>query len=320
MFLSLERSSSFQTSRRGWIKFWIRRVLRIAPAFWLAAVLWYFSTGGSPNYWFPEGSTLFTLAVTIFFLGNWWPTMHSAIVPGGWSVSAEMNMYGLVPILKERLSRTRQAAVWLICSMMLGGILSILGVLFLAPRFPYPSLAISFFNSYWLPVCLPSFIAGILAYRWISGGEMDKRWAIFCIGFSVLAFLLISYSNLPLKAVLVAPIFGMFVLGIGSLNRYVHLPIPRAVTWMGKISYSAYFWHFVVLYLLESVRQHTGLNFGNNLLRFPFIFGTVFLSSFLLSSASYVLLEQPANRLARSLCRKIDESINSSVLQDGRAS
>jgi peptidoglycan/LPS O-acetylase OafA/YrhL len=295
MMLTLEREYAVKHHR--WLAFAIRRFFRIVPLYWVAALAWFFGTQGTPNYWSPDGSSWLTLLLTMLFVSNWLPTMHSAIVPGGWSIAAEMNMYCLMPWLRRQIGNPKAGIYFLILAIFLGIALSIGAYFLLKPFSKYPDLLKSFLNSYWLPTCLPSFIAGILAYRIqsaVNASFQTKKSATALVLVATLLVLAMGYTPLPLKAVLAAPLFGIVVYGFSQLGI---TRVPYILTWIGKVSYSAYFVHFVVLHILQNHLPHSRELFGN--VPGGWLLAQLFVLTVtvLLSSVSFQFLEQPMIKL-----------------------
>jgi peptidoglycan/LPS O-acetylase OafA/YrhL len=72
------------------LKFYIRRLFRIGPPFWLAMIGYLALFGAGPSYWTPDGIGFRHIAVVATFLHVFWPDTANAIVPGGWSIGVEM--------------------------------------------------------------------------------------------------------------------------------------------------------------------------------------------------------------------------------------
>ena len=171
---------------------------------------------------------MLALALALLFLSNWIPTMHSAIVPGGWSIAGEMNMYALMPLFFQTTRTFSKAIIWFAAASIAADVLSVGGYFLLSGLSAHPELVRSFFNSYWLPVSLPSFIAGIAAYRAQWALRIGKTMALLLLTAATLLFLGIAYTSVTLKSVLVAPVFGVAVFATAFLLRGLH--VPKVVT------------------------------------------------------------------------------------------
>lgn len=268
--------------------YFIRRFFRIAPFYYLALL-----------FWIGYGGANATEAVfVLFFIQSWHPQLISAIIPGGWSITVEANFYLLLPLLVARVRNFREA-VWT------GGILSILGVLAavagyaLAPRFWSGHeliVANGYFALYWLPVCLPAFSAGMVLYFAHAEGRFH-RWthpaAMIPVG---MALLIISYLPVPLKNVLMVPPLGAFAFIL--LRQPIPVFVNRLTRCMGRLSYSAYFMHFVVIVVIEAVLPPAARNFMvMALLTIPL--------TFLASEVTYRLVERPGRRLGRTVIHRL---------------
>src|SRR5262245_26473710 len=69
----------------GAARFYVRRLFRIAPMFWLAACVYLviFGMAGSSSYWAHGGLTALGISATFLFLNGWSPDTMNALVPGG---------------------------------------------------------------------------------------------------------------------------------------------------------------------------------------------------------------------------------------------
>lgn len=262
IFLTLERSFA---AGQGAGDFYIRRAFRILPLFYLVLLLKTLPPGGDPGAGFPWAGFLATLT----FAGAWIPAHAATLVPGGWSISAEMWFYLAAPLLVLRI-RTLHHALWFALAAIAFRCAvneSLIRVDALTGR---PSAAFAAFLYFWLPNQLPMFALGAVAYHaGKSLGRTARERALLpeanAPGFSMargghgLFFLcagayLIAACIQGFKALL--PFHVLF--GFGFLLVFLHLMIMpgspvanRPMAGLGRISYSAYFAHFMVI-------EHTG--------------------------------------------------------------
>jgi peptidoglycan/LPS O-acetylase OafA/YrhL len=87
-----------QRDRRPLAAFFIRRLFRIAPLFWLAVPTYLAFLGTGPRDSAPTGIHLGQILATLAFVHGWYPTSINSVVPGGWSIAVEMNFYLLLPV------------------------------------------------------------------------------------------------------------------------------------------------------------------------------------------------------------------------------
>ncbi len=302
--------------------FLARRVFRIAPAYFLAA-LGYF-------WLLPRGT--FDAARVIHFVSftNGWspaqmPTVRGAWigVPGGWSIEAEFAFYALFPILMMTLRGPGRALCAVLVSLPLAWVADTLGRG--AYRSVYGAAATDQFLYYWLPNQLPVFLCGLVAYecmaalarggRWQRSGEWLVPRAPILLGLSVLGFAslaLLSWPRLPTPAaafltshLLAAIAFGG--IAIASALRPMPLIVNPTMVRLGQASFSAYLLHFAVL---EAIRRLLP-----GVLRAPHGIGAVAVSvplfllvlafTGLVAQATYRLIELPAIRFGARLTQAL---------------
>ena len=95
----------FMTLERAWSRepavvrsFYIRRILRIVPMFWVGIVLYAFAPGREHYYqdWNMGFSYYFLTAV---LQHGWHPNYINSVVPGGWTIAVEATFYIIAPLL-----------------------------------------------------------------------------------------------------------------------------------------------------------------------------------------------------------------------------
>ena len=102
--------------------FAVRRFLRIAPMFYLAVVFYLLRDGWAPREWAPYGVDGVDVAATFGFVNLWRDTAVNSVVPGDWSIGAEMNFYLLLPFVLWIARRSFKALVGLVAIAFLVGL------------------------------------------------------------------------------------------------------------------------------------------------------------------------------------------------------
>jgi peptidoglycan/LPS O-acetylase OafA/YrhL len=276
--------------------FFIKRIFRVYPLYLIFTLFWYYWVHDTKSFFAPKGFGLPELLETLCLVNVWDVRSYNAILPGGWSISAEMNMYLFVPILSSFLITLKRGFEVFVITFVVGILLSFGGYLLFKNQ-PESNLINAYFNSYWLPTCLPSFIAGMLAYRIYTGTDLNRKISLILLMFSVLSFAILCLWNIHLKSILCAPIFGAVVLSFGNLMR--GLKFSPIFTWIGKVSYSAYFWHFIVIEILTKMSFRCPGGFLSAFLLITLI-------TLVLSSLTYKFLEFPLNYLGHRLAEKVN--------------
>ncbi|XSC43707.1 acyltransferase family protein [Bradyrhizobium sp. RDT10] len=220
--------------------FYIRRVFRIAPLFWLAIVFYMLVTRGRGITNFaPDGVGASDVLLTFFFLHWSSVTAYNSVVPGGWSIAVEMQFYLLFPLLVY-LFRRRNGAM--LCYALIA-LVSVIGQFVVEP-YLIPRLAASLpanqahlaedvFTS-WLPRQAICFGFGILLYDYIELKNRPTFGALFLVGAALMS---------PEVALLAAFAFGVLISNV-SLSW---------ITVLGRHSYAIYLAHFAVMSAIFSL-------------------------------------------------------------------
>jgi peptidoglycan/LPS O-acetylase OafA/YrhL len=294
--------------------FALRRIFRIAPAYFLAAIGY---------FWLMHPPSIDTarLATFVTFTNGWTPAQMPTVpgtwvgVPGGWSIEAEFAFYALFPVLIVALRGITRALAGLILSLPLAWIANAVGVIIFEPT--YGATATDQFLYYWLPNQLPVFLCGLVAYEFIvecqSEGQLQaigRRIAAIgpvLLGLCGIAFLALAILPWPRRPqpdhaflsshVIAAVAFSGVVVIFGL--RPMALIVNPLVVGLGKASFSAYLIHFAVISGLErmlpaSVFAQTGVPAA---LTSGVLFLLVLTMTGGIAQATYRVIELPAIRL-----------------------
>jgi peptidoglycan/LPS O-acetylase OafA/YrhL len=238
--------------------FYVRRMLRIWPLYFLAVVIGVVLPLLDPNQKFP----LRYVAAFLLLAGNWIISLAGfpqSVMNPLWSVSFEEQFYLIWPALISRARRARTA-------LLASGLLLVVAeasrlVLLKYARQRHSEVEI-FTNTFTRldPLALGIATAVILRKKQI---EMRGLWRLSCamLGAVVwlfaghyfrltLAFMLIGYPAMALGSWLIF----MSVFGLGVA--------PRWLRYLGKISYGLYVFHMLALYLAEKMIGGYARNWG----------------------------------------------------------
>lgn len=277
--------------------FYVRRIFRIAPMFWLAIPGFFLLHGFEPRFWAPNGIGWPHIAATFAFLHGWHPETITSVVPGGWSIAVEMTFYAIFPLLALAIRSWVTAALGIAATVGLAAILNpwIIGV-FTSPDMP-ARLARDF-AFLWFFNQLPVFFVGIFTFFLIRGFAIRPLSASFVATGALLTLLILPFYRPPLLDLHLwfALSFGALAYGLsqGGLPFMTALP----VRWLGTISYSAYFWHFAVLdFVPLDWREGTGW--------FLILLAGVLTLTAALSYATYRFIELPMIRMGSGLAQRL---------------
>jgi exopolysaccharide production protein ExoZ len=275
-------------------KFYIRRFMRIAPLFWLAIPLYLALNGTGPSYDAPDGIGPVQVILTALFLHGFWPDSINSVVPGDWSIAAEMTFYVVFPFLIASFGSRRHLY------LALAIVINLFNVLVFKPQafsffvayygtghegFVWNALHLSFLNQ------LPVFLAGCALFFALRDGFTKSDAAMF-LGWVVLAFVAnresISheFNYLIINLVLAAFVFGCIRFAVGW----------RPLEALGRNSYSMYLSHFAVIHVLHQLWP-----LADGLASLLIAAALTALITYLVSIATYRLIERRTQALAKHL-------------------
>jgi peptidoglycan/LPS O-acetylase OafA/YrhL len=207
-------------------------------------------------YWPALAPSWSNILLSATFMHAFHPATIVSSVPGGWTIADEMTFYLLFPLLVMTL-RTWRAAAWALAAAF--GIATLTYPL-VAHGYLFPGqdpAARAEYAFLWFPNQLPAFLAGMLVYDLLTVSPARGAVRLVRAGLvaALLAMLAIPFVAAALQSRIPAVMYFMpdaYVLAFaaaalciarGGGGRLVNAPMR----YIGKVSYSAYFWHFLVL-------------------------------------------------------------------------
>ena len=295
LFLSQKRRSEV-----GIKNFFVRRFFRIAPMYYLGIVLYLFvfkgvsnSYNGNLKYCGESVISFFNIFSNFIFINSTNPSLCSTIVPGGATISVEMIFYLIVPFLFSKIKTLDSAVKFLLASIFLSFTLFILlnNFLFIGCN----ELKNLFMYSYFFKQ-LPVFSLGIIAFFIIVKEDFILKNNTYL--FLFLLVFIYAIWNMVITKFHIVSFTALLFLVLLSKTRSKIL-VNDFISFIGKVSYSAYLVHFVVIYYLDMVL----LKFNFSLKFVPFFILTVFITA-LLSNIFRHFVENPFIRVGKSLIKK----------------
>ncbi len=293
-------------------KFWVRRFLRIVPAYWLAFVV--------TSYVMHANKIRPGWHAMVVYLGLaqvYFPSQALTGVTQAWSLCTEVAFYLFLPlyaalvVMRRRSDRHQlQRELVALCGLFATGLGLRFWLLHLHAPLAYVSLE-------WLPACFDLFALGMLLAvlsSWMVHRDVQPRWlfgpALPWLSWSVAAAMLwavshIGVSRLPLEHT--APgrglaqealygLFAFFLLVPAVFGPQRSGVIRKALQWrpvaaLGIVSYGVYLWHqaWVALFL-----RWTGALFR---VSWPEMFAVVLSLAAGSAALSYLLVERPILRM-----------------------
>jgi peptidoglycan/LPS O-acetylase OafA/YrhL len=297
LFLSLDSGHS---ERYKWSNFFIRRFFRIAPLFYLAAI-------GNLLLRGRQGLSTTEIVSGFVFLNGLSPRAINIVASGGWSIAVETSFYLLVPILFVTIKNLKNSILaCVIAALGLGGASFYMATL---PQFAGDTMQI-YFRLFWLPVELPVFLLGIVAYFvWKHRSQWQRSVdpVLLIVGSAFLFFLGLPVKNWGLYLSCI-PFIGL----IAALSIHSWPPLVNRFTrFMGKISYSMYLMHFFILYAVERMQ----IQLPPSALGFVAAYLLILAGSIPLCLLTFTYIEQPGIRLGRNWIRKREANATADMLR-----
>ena len=300
---ALTLSMSWVARRENTPDFYMRRIFRIVPMFWIAIIFFLWFDGVGPSVYAPSGIGFRHVAMTALLVHGFWPDTITSVVPGGWSVADEVIFYLFFPVILPPLLRAswKSLIVVAVAAVVIGAQVSRLLDSF-SYLFPPSAEGVAGIYFYlWFPRQLPCFIFGIMLFRFtVERNSVPLPLARY-VCFTAIALMLVIPFLEGIKYALplgLATTYGIaFTLFAFSLMYWSNSPlIGRPIVWIGKVSYSAYFVHFAVLSILPLFPQT----------RWPtanlvYMYSAVVIVTIGISSITYSLIEKPMIRLGSAL-------------------
>ena len=281
----------------------IRRLFRIAPLFYaILAVsivrdVWVFAVWhGAP-----------TVIANALFVFNLWPGHETGIVWASWTIGVEVLFYGVFPLLASRVKTVAAASIVVLLCLSAAALWPLLLHLTSLPQDQADAQA-----QFGVLRQLPLFAMGVLAYR-VFERYIEPRGLPWQAGGALLAAALYSFVLMwsgrltapPFHDVYFWPgaIYSLVVLGLAIYP--VRILVNGVMTFLGRVSYSLYLLHPLIVYALIPVYrtiQNRGwpvtLSFG---LCFVLTIGLTVTASIVTNR----LIEVPGMRLGGRLANRL---------------
>lgn len=320
--LCLSMASRERVDKYPVVNFYVRRLFRIAPMFWLAIIFYWSFPAVMPALWVaraaPLGIRPVYFILTAAFLHGWHPYTFNSIVPGGWSIAVEMNFYLLFPMIYRVLGRSlrRSVVAVLLCIPYSMGIWH--SFQFIHTHFfsevPFENWI--FFQGLSLPTQLPVFLLGFLAYHLIRNVHVSHlanrpfwAWGVVCFCVMILLSLFRGHGSGFIPDYLLVAM-ALVLLIVASSGQRVRLIVNPFICYIGKTSYSCYLVHFAALGIaLNLLGVHltesspcidTGQGAGN-IIEFVELFAISLTLTLFISTITLRYVEKPCIALGRKL-------------------
>jgi len=313
IFLTLERALSREPAIVR--SFYIRRVLRILPMFWVGIVLYAFAPGREHYYTdFNMGASYYVL--TAILQHGWHPLYINSVVPGGWSIAVEVTFYIVAPLLFIRIKNWQNALWFFLVTLLLCEAANYCLRMVIDHKLLFQEVSpelLHQFSTKWFPAQLPVFACGILTYylvKALPATFRNKRNGLVILA----AGLMVLYNAVDMGGHRIVPEQVVFALGFGLFILALAIfPFPlfvnNATAFMGRISYSFYLMHFVIMAgEINMLQKHCPDLFSRPAMAYVALFFAALLGAVPVSWITYKCVEQPFIRLGSTLVKKLNST------------
>jgi len=280
---SARKSETWETG-----KFLIRRLCRIAPPFWFATAFYMAWRHTGLSVLPPAGAT--DVLLTVLLVHGFSTHAINLVVPGGWSIAAEVGFYVLFPLMVTRLKTVPQRlwtafAIYLACSV---------GAWVLLHRYAVDELVIY----YSLLTQLPIFVVAMALFGMLFDDRPLPLRTLLVVATLWMVVAVVGKSQgWPTRPGLWAEVIGMLLFAAVMLKRFEW----RFFAFLGRLSYSAYLFHFAVIDLLAAAWTPT-----HGYASFALGVAAVGLGTIAVAWASSRTLEAWSVDLGRHLVKRLD--------------
>ena len=253
MTSALTLMMSWHARQDGASRFWIRRLFRIAPMFWLAILV--YAALHASGLW-PQGAhDWFDVLLTFMFVHGWSTYAINLVVPGCWTIGAEMTFYLLFPLIATLVTSLPRAVLFVVLSLAvaIASHAAIVPMLEGLSKYDRDN-----FQAFWFPNTLLSFAIGCLFYfllpwapRTAWRANLPRAGIVVLLGYCLHAPAVLWFTSWqsPVAMQLLTPLMcGAFALSLANIPA--PFLVNRVTRFIGKVSFSAYLLHFLVFHVL----------------------------------------------------------------------
>lgn len=241
--------------------FFIRRIFRIAPLYYVGIALYfgmsvYVSYRVTGSLKMPERYSWQNVLANMTFIHGLYPPANNNIVPGGWSIGTEMLFYAIFPFLFVMVCKFfERSAIWLVALPLLAASISIGSQHVVRSMFEVNcgNNTFVYFN---IINQLPVFLLGMSLYysakmQLFRPIPLIAYWVAFlCLTLVGVLFLNRYYFGVQYAIIpLIAGVSFCLLFKIFEASSFL---TPSWLVWMGQVSYSAYVFHYVFARIVTS--------------------------------------------------------------------
>lgn len=289
---------NYDAARLNLRSFYTKRFFRIAPMYYFSA-LFYVAIGMTilPNA-LPKNLSWYSWLATFTFTNGWHPATVNSFVPGGWSIGAEMTFYLCFPLLLH----LKQKPVTLLAITIGSFLASVIAYKLIIKMVPGEAEDISTFAYFFWLVQLPAFLAGICMAAWLPKLQSFVKPARIVFPITVACMVSASLTRGFTSSYIAADLIFIALVLSGSLSG-LRVLNTSAFTYVGRISFSIYLTHFLIVRMLQYVAPYAQ-GYMSNAVVVVFGYVIAFAGAIALSSITFVQIEMRGKALGDMLLHR----------------
>ncbi|QHD70734.1 acyltransferase family protein (plasmid) [Sphingobium yanoikuyae] len=246
--------------------FYIRRVFRIAPLYYVGILLYFLIDSMWP--FFPTVKSVYTFGnvlANLLFVHGFVPDAYNRVVLGGWSIAAEMSFYLLFPLMYP-ICKQLHDKYGLIAIATLAALFVAVSAVFNLAVIPKFGESIANTN-FWYCMILNQvavFIVGMGTYFHLQRRRFFVRFGVDAAAFVALSVLSGAFllANAPWAMVLLPATAGLSFAFLLSVVRGFGQSRIGLVERIGQHSYSMYIFHFVFAWTISRAILKVATSYG----------------------------------------------------------
>jgi len=251
--------STRKSEKMAIAKFYVRRLFRIAPVYYLG-IIGYFIFRFILNYLkfgqfiVPEQYSLLNIMANVIFINGVYSPANNNIVPGGWSIGTEMLFYLVFPFFMLMISRILTKKIFIISLPLVT--VSISSIILIVSGYSVENNEFIYYSilnqSSVFTVGISLFLLHTHHSHIVSNIKSISLFFLF-IGFSGIS-LYIGWINPVTQAFIVIPFFSAisFAFLIEAFKR-INGNKGRLLQQIGQRSYSMYIIHFIFAHQVSGI-------------------------------------------------------------------
>lgn len=235
----------------SYLRFLQRRIGRLIPLHWLTLALslafWMTALRLTPSINHPPETGAACVAQTALLLNGLFACGNGNVLNGvTWSISVEMAMYVLFPLLLPMLRHRMLSVVATLAAFVLA-----CSLLSTQSRWD---------NLYPVVRALPSFLFGMTLFAWRGPLKALPVTSAWVAGFVVLLF--VAMMNGVHQLAVIVLVWLIALLAVAADARMTAGRLVRAVAPFGQLTYGIYMWHSILVLSLVNILGDKLLRLG----------------------------------------------------------